>query len=182
MRNGIPAAGLSELAHEIREDAKQGIATYGVNVRWLSGSRAQVSTLPMTIGAHRVNRDFSWMVDEPRQLGGINHAPNPQEYLLSGIGACIMVGFAVGATVMGIQLSSLEVEVRSALDLAGFLEARPDAPVPMAGVEYTIRVAGDGTPEQFERLREQAQAHSPNAMSVARGVPLAGRVEVSTAA
>ena len=96
MRNGIPAAGLSELAHEIREDAKQGIATYGVNVRWLSGSRAQVSTLPMTIGAHRVNRDFRWMVDEPRQLGGVNHAPNPQEYLLSGVGACIMVGFAVG--------------------------------------------------------------------------------------
>ena len=51
MRNGIPAAGLSELAHEIREDAKQGIATYGVNVRWLSGTRAQVDTLPMTIGA-----------------------------------------------------------------------------------------------------------------------------------
>jgi uncharacterized OsmC-like protein len=178
MRNGIPAAGLSELAHEIRDDPKQGLATYGVNVRWVSGTRAQASTLPMTIGAHRVNRDFGWMIDEPRQLGGLNHAPNPQEYLLSGVGACIMVGFEVGATVMGIQLSQLEVEVRSTLDLAGFLELRPGAPVPMTGIEYAIRVAGDGTPEQFEQLRAQAEAHSPNAMSVLQGVPLSGRLEV----
>jgi hypothetical protein len=89
-----------------------------------------------------------------------------------------MVGFAVGATVMGIQLSSLAVEVRSTLDLAGFLETRPDAPVPMTGIEYTLHVAGDGTPEQFEQLRQQAQAHSPNAMSVLQGVPLSGRLEV----
>lgn len=181
MRNGIPAAGLSDLAHEIRDDPKQGIATYGVCVRWLSGTRAKVDTLPMTIGAHRVTRDFSWMIDEPRQLGGSNHAPNPQEYLLSGVGSCIMVGFAVGATVMGIQLSKLEVEVRSTLDLAGFLDLRPDAPVPMTSLEYTIRVAGDGTPEQFELLREQAQAHSPNAMSILRGVPLSGNVEIGDA-
>jgi uncharacterized OsmC-like protein len=179
MRNGIPAAGLSELAHEIRDNPKQGIATYGVNVRWLSGTRAQVSTLPMSIGVHRVNRDFSWMIDEPRQLGGANHAPNPQEYLLSGLGACLMVGFAVGATVMGIQLSTLEVEVRSTLDLAGFLDARKGAPVPMTGIEYTIKVDGDGTPEQYERLRQQAEAHSPNAMSLLKGVPLSGRLTVA---
>lgn len=178
MRNGIPAAGLSELVHEIRENPQQGIATYGVSVRWLSGTRAQVNTLPMTIGAHRVNRDFSWMVDEPRQLGGANHAPNPQEYVLSGLGACLMVGFAVGASVMGIQLATLEVEVRSRLDLAGFLAARDGAPVAMTGIEYAIRVCGDGTREQFEQLREQAQAHSPNAMSLLQGVPLAGRLEL----
>lgn len=182
MRNGIPAAGLSELAHEIRDNPKQGIATYGVSVRWLSGTRAQVNTLPMTIGAHRVNRDFAWMIDEPRQLGGANHAPNPQEYVLSGLGACLMVGFAVGASVMGIQLATLEVEVRSSLDLAGFLAAREGAPVAMTGIEYTVRVAGDGTPEQFEQLRQQAQAHSPNAMSLLQGVPLTGRLELANAA
>jgi uncharacterized OsmC-like protein len=182
MRNGIPAAGLSELAHEIRDNPKQGIATYGVTVRWLSGTRAQVSTLPMAIGAHCVNRDFSWMIDEPRQLGGANHAPNPQEYLLSGLGACIMVGFAVGATVMGIQLSALEVEVRSTLDLAGFLDARKGAPVPMTGIEYTVRVDGDGTAEQYEQLRQRAEAHSPNAMSMLQGVPLSGRLSLTQAA
>lgn len=182
MRNGLPAAGLSELAHEIGDDPKQGRASYGVALRWLSGARAEVQTLPMTIGAHRVARDFRWLVDEPRQLGGANHAPNPQEYLLSGLGACLMVGFAVGATVMGLQLDTLEVEVRSTLDLAGFLGVRVDAAVPMAGIEYLIRVAGDGTSEQFEQLRRRAEAHSPNAMSLRHGVPLSGKVVAANAA
>lgn len=181
MRNGISAAGLSELAHEIRDDPKQGVASYGVALRWLSGTRAEVRTLPMKIGAHRVHRDFGWQVDEPRQLGGANHAPNPQEYLLSGLGACLMVGFAVGATAMGIQLSTLEVEVRSTLDLAGFLGTRDDAPVAMAAIEYTVRVDGDGTAPQYEQLRRQAEAHSPNAMSLLRGVPLHGRVATTAA-
>lgn len=176
MRNGLPAAGLSELAHEIRDDPAQGIARYGVALRWLSGTRAQVTTLPATIGRQRVQREFTWLIDEPRQLGGTNHAPNPQEYLLSGLGACLMVGFAVGATVTGIQLETLEVEVHATLDLAGFFAAREGAPVPMTGIDYTIRVAGDGTSQQFEQLRRQAEAQSPNAMSLLRGVPIRGRL------
>jgi len=36
-----------------------------------------------------------------------------------------------------------------------------------------------GTPEQFEALRRAAQAHSPNAMSLATGVAIDGTVKVS---
>jgi uncharacterized OsmC-like protein len=178
MKNGISAAALSEFTEEIAADPKEGIASYRVVVRWQSGLKAQASALPMTIGGYHVNRDFSWEIDEPRQLGGANHAPNPQEYLLSGLAACLMVGFAVGATVKGIQLSKLHVEVSATVDLGGFLGARIDAPVPMTGVEYTICVEGDGTPEQYEELRRQAEAHSPNAMSLLKGVRLAGHLRI----
>ncbi len=177
MKNGISIAALSEMAHEIEADPAQGQASYGVVVQWLSGTRASVSTLPMMIGPHRVQRDFSWTIDEPRQLGGSNHGPNPQEYLLSGMGSCLMVAFAVGASVMGIQLSQLEVTVQAKLDLAGFLQVRPDAMVPLQAIDYQIRVSGDGTPEQYEQLRQQAQAHSPNAMSLQQGVRVSGTLE-----
>ncbi len=178
MRNGIPAAGLSELAHEIKQQPEQGRATYGVQVKWLSGTRAQASALPMQVGDQAVNRDFQWLIDEPRQMGGSNHGPNPQEYLLSGFGACMMVAYLVGASVMGIQLSQLAIEVRSELDLAGFLGVNDKAPVALKGITYVVRVTGDGTSEQFECLRETAQAHSPNAMSLAKGVVVTGSVEV----
>lgn len=174
MRNGIPAAALSEMKHEIQQHPAQGMAHYGVAIQWLSGTRAQVDTLPMRVGDQVVNRDFHWMIDEPKQMGGSNHAPNPQEYLMSGFGSCLMVAFLVGASIKGIQLSNLKIEVRSSLDLAGFLEAREGATVPLQGIDYTIHVAGDGTPEQFEELRVQAQAHSPNAMSLAQGVKVNG--------
>ncbi len=179
MKNGISAAALSEMAQEISANPLQGRAHYGVCVSWLSGTRANVSTLPMLIGEHRVARAFSWQIDEPRQLGGTNHAPNPQEYLLSGLGSCLMVAFAVGASVLGIQLAQLEVEVRGELDLAGFLQVRDDAKVALQHIRYTIRVLGDGTSEQYELLRQQAQAHSPNAMSLQNGVQLSGSLDLT---
>jgi len=179
MRNGVSATGLSELTAEIKAHPTQGTASYGVAVRWLSGTRSEARALPMRVGDQSVNRDFSWIIDEPKQLGGTNYGPNPQEYLLSGMGACVMVGFVVGASVMGIQLSQLEVEVRSSLDLAGFLEIREDAKIPLAGIQYVIRVAGDGTPEQFQMLHEKAIAHSPNAMSLKHGVPVTGELIIN---
>src|SRR5262249_40147995 len=88
----------------------------------------------------------------------------------------LMVAYLAGASVLGIQLSLLEIDVRSELDLAGFLATAADVPVQVKQISYVIRVAGDGTPEQFETLRHAAQAHSPNATSLATGVPVKGTV------
>jgi uncharacterized OsmC-like protein len=181
MRNGIPAAGLSELVHEIRQHPQQGLAHYGVELQWLSGTRSRATCLPMRVGDQHIHRSFEWLVDEPKQLGGSNHAPSPQEYLLSGMGSCLMVAFLVGASVMGIQLSRLSIELHGSLDLAGFTGAREGAPVALSGIRYLIRVAGDGSAEQFEQLRQQAQAHSPNAMSLAQGVAIDGSIEIASA-
>lgn len=51
MRNGIPAAGLSELAHDLRDNPARGRARHGVGLSWLSGTRAEVRTLPAPINA-----------------------------------------------------------------------------------------------------------------------------------
>lgn len=75
---------------------------------------------------HRfANRDFTWIIDEPKQMGGSNHAPNPQEYLLPGFGSCMMVAHLVGASVMCIQLAQLEIEVRREIGLGRFLAVNP---------------------------------------------------------
>ncbi|OUS32924.1 hypothetical protein A9R01_10325 ['Osedax' symbiont bacterium Rs2_46_30_T18] len=179
MRNAISVTGLSEFVNEIKEDAAEGVAKYGVQLDWQSGTRSKVTTLPMSIGPHTVSRDFSWEVDEPRQLLGCNHAPNPQEYLLSGIGACILVGFAVGASVLEIQLESLQVTVRGELNLAGFLDIDPQASVGFTELQYCIQVSGDGSDEQFELLRQTALKQSPNAMTVMNGAAINGELIIN---
>ncbi|MET1255995.1 OsmC family protein [Aliikangiella maris] len=178
MRNNISVSALSEFVNEVKNSPEEGIASYGVELDWQSGTRSKVRTLPMEIGPHKVSRDFSWTIDEPRQLLGTNHAPNPQEYLLSGMGACILVGFTVGASVMEIQLESLKVSVKGKLDLAGFLNAREGAPIPFEKIEYEIEVVGDGTPEQFEQLRQKAVNYSPNAMTIKNNVEIRGSLKI----
>lgn len=52
------------------------------------------------------------------------------------------------------------------------------AKVPLSGITYVVRVSGDGTAEQFERLRQTAQVHCPNVMSLATAVAVNGSVPV----
>ena len=179
MRNSISVSALSEYVNEIKESQAEGIAKYGVELNWESGTRSRVKALPMEIGPHRVNREFEWIIDEPRQLLGTNQAPNPQEYLLSGMGACILVSFTVGASIMEIQLESLKVTVKGELNLAGFLAVDPNAPVGFKTLNYIIEVSGDGSKEQFEQLKEKAIAHSPNAMTIMKGADLQGELIIS---
>jgi uncharacterized OsmC-like protein len=177
MKNGINLSALAEMSSEIQSIPSQGIAKYGVQLQWLSGTRSQARCLPMEVGDQKIYRDFQWLIDEPKQLGGSNHSPSPQEYLLSGFGSCMMVAFLVGASVMGIQLATLEIEVSSQLDLAGFLGVNEHALIELQGITYVIRVSGDGTQEQFEQLRQEAQRHSPNAMSMANAIRVQGCVQ-----
>lgn len=106
MRNSIPTAALSEFVNEVATAPEEALMDYGIEITWESGTRSRTDTKPMKIGPHQVNRSFSWKSDEPRQLMGNNHGPNPQELLLSGLGSCMMVSFIAGAP---LQVSNLNL-------------------------------------------------------------------------
>ena len=179
MKNAISVSALSEFTHEVKLDSAEGMVKYGVELDWQSGTRSRAKALSMEVGRHVVSRDFEWMIDEPRQILGTNQAPNPQEYLLSAIGSCILVAFTIGASMMDIQLEQLKVTVRGDLNLAGFLAVDDHAPVGFSRVDYHIEVVGDATLEQFEVLRQRAIAHSPNAMTIMKSVDLQGQLVIN---
>ncbi|WP_299949627.1 OsmC family protein [uncultured Ruegeria sp.] len=176
MRNSIPTAALSEFVNEVSGDPEEGLMSYGIEIDWESGTRARSSTKPMLVGPHKVSRSFTWKADEPRQLMGNNHGPNPQELLLSGLGSCMMVAFVAGATAEGIQLESVKIDFDGTLDLRGFMGLGTNAPVGFPEIRYTIHVTGDGTPEQFEELHNKAVKHSPNAQTIINPVALSGEI------
>lgn len=205
MKNGISIAALSEFAHEVRGAPAEGRAAYGVTLDWEAGTRATARADGMRIGTHRVARSFSWTVDEPRQLLGSNHAASPQEYLLSGLGGCILVSFLAGATTRGVRLESLDVTVEGEIDLRGFLGLAGDAeaaptdrppaeaapadgapagppepgavPTGFEGIRYSIRARGDAEPAVMEEIHREALLHSPNAATIRRPVALTGTLD-----
>ncbi|MDP2063881.1 MAG: OsmC family protein [Phaeovulum sp.] len=179
MRNSLPTAALSEFVNEVTGAPEEALMDYGVILDWESGTRSRAEAKPMRVGPHRVSRCFSWKVDEPRQLMGNNHGPNPQELLLSGLGACMMVAFVAGATAEGIQLESLRIDLDATLDLRGFLGIGSNSPVGFPEISYTIHVTADASPEQLAALHARAVAHSPNAQTILNPVALRGEI-VST--
>lgn len=176
MRNNIPTAALSEFVNEVSENPEEGIMKYGIEIDWESGTRSRTQTKPMLVGPHRVSRSFTWKADEPRQLMGNNHGPNPQELLLSGLGSCMMVSFIAGATAEGIQLESVKIDFEGILDLRGFMGLGTNSTVGFPEIRYKIHVTGDATQEQFEELHRKSVAHSPNAQTVVNPVQLHGEV------
>lgn len=176
MRNGIATAALSEFVNEVRETPEEAVMDYGINITWESGTRSHVEAKPMVIGGHKVSRKFSWKADEPRQLLGTNHAANPQELLLSGLGACMMVSFLAGASARGIQIEALEIDFSASLDLRGFMGVESNATAGFPQVDYTIKVTGEGSEEEFEDLHRVSVAHSPNAQTILNPVAMNGRV------
>lgn len=178
MLNGISVTGLSEFVEEVKSDSEQANASYEVNLEWETGTRSRVKTGPMVLGHHKFNRDFEWVIDEPKQLLGLNHGPNPQECLLGGIGGCMLVTYSVGASVMGIQLEKLQIKVRGELDLKGFLNVDDSSPVHLKSIHYQVNIAGDGTKEQFELLHQKVKEKSPNRMLVEKPVPIIGGLTI----
>ncbi len=178
MMNSISLAAVSELVNEIRESPDEGIADYAVQLDWQTGTRCQVRTQAMSLGPHKVNRNFAWTIDEPRQLGGTNHGPNPQEVLLSGLGSCLMVAYIIGASVLGVRLESLSLQVSGSIDLRGFFGIGEDPPVGFSGLSYRVEVTSDATEAQLQLLHKQVQERSPNRRTLAEGVHIQGEMIV----
>ena len=176
MRNSLPTAALSEFVNEVAEKPAEAVMAYGVGIDWESGTRSRTEVKPMRVGPHRVSRSFSGKADEPRQLMGNNHGPNPQELLLSGLGSCMMVSFIAGATAAGIQLESVRIDLDATLDLRGFLGIGSNASVGLPEIRYTIHVTADATEEQLADLHRKSVAHSPNAQSILNPVALKGEI------
>ena len=174
MLNGIDTAGLAGARDAIRAEPAAGIARYGVALDWKQGTQIEARALTMKVGAEEIARNFTWVVDEPPQLLGQSTGPTPQEYLMSGVGACIMVGFVVNAAVKGVALRSVRVTMGGSLDLAGFLNLRPDAQIKMAGLTYEIDADCDADEATLQDIARTAFEFSPNAMTAVHGVPVSG--------
>jgi uncharacterized OsmC-like protein len=182
MLNGIDTDGLAGARAAIRAEPAAGIARYGVALDWKQGTQIEAKALPMHVGADKIERNFKWVVDEPPQLLGQSSGPTPQEYLMSGVGACIMVGFVVNAAVKGVALKSLRITMGGSLDLAGFLNLRSDAQVKMTGLTYEIDVDADADDAVLQEIARVAFEFSPNAMSAVHGVSVTGGLKQKTAA
>ena len=58
-------------------------------------------------------------IDEPPELGGQNAVPNPVELVLAALGTCQEITYSAYASVMGIELISVKVNIKGKVNLKG---------------------------------------------------------------
>jgi hypothetical protein len=89
------------------------------------------------------------------------------------------VGYVAGASLHGITLDRLEIETTGQLDLRGFLGLDDAVPPGYEEIDYTVTIAGNGTPEQFEEIHRTVMQTSPNYFNLARPVRMNGRLTLA---
>jgi uncharacterized OsmC-like protein len=170
--NGIDVGALRASIEGISRDPAAGQTRWKVRSEWKGGTRTDHHVDGIEIGGQPIDRAFTLKVDEPHELCGTNEYANPQEYLLSGLNACMMVGYSAVAALMGIELTKLEVELAGDIDLRGFLGIDPHVAPGYEGLRQTVRLSGNATPEQLEELHRTVLATSPNFFNVTNSIPV----------
>ena len=83
-------------------------------------------------------RHFSFVVDEPQELGGTDEAPNPVEYLLGAYAGCLQIVANLVAKEQGIDPGNLRINVSGDLDPARFLSGSTGARAGFQSVKVDI--------------------------------------------
>ena len=178
VRNGIDVGKLMTLVEAIKQDPAQGQSRFGVTTRWLGGTRTETKVDGWELAGQRLPKDFTINIDEPKELCGTNTQANPQEYLFAAMNACLAATYVAACAVNGIELDCLEIETSGAIDLRGFLAIDARVPAGYEQIQYTVRIKGSGTPEQFEQIHKHVMATSPNYFNLNRPIAMAPRLVV----
>ena len=177
--NGIPVADVQALIEAVSADSSAGMTRWRVANTWRGGTTSRAHVDGFEIGGKHVCRSFGFDIDEPRELGGTNTVPNPQEYLLGALNACMTAGFVVLCALHGIKISRLEIATEGDIDLRGFLGIDASVSPGYDRLDSTVTVEGSATPQEFERILRAMVATSPNFHNVSRAIRVTPKLVVA---
>ncbi|HET9883014.1 MAG TPA: OsmC family protein [Candidatus Binatia bacterium] len=176
--NGIDVDALHEVIEEVKKDPSKALVEFKVKTGWKGQTRSETAVDSYKLGGKEIKRRFTINADEPIELLGENTSANPQELLMAALNACITVGYVAGAAVNGITLRKLEIETSGRLDLRGFLGLDSKVKPGYESLQYVVRIAGNGTAEQFKEIHENVMKTSPNYFNLSQPVKLDAKLEL----
>ena len=144
--------------------------------RWIGGAHNR-TTIKDFDGAGQVDtsRAEPFVLDagEPAVLVGTDTGPNPAEYLLHALAACVTTSLVYVAAARGVRLTEVESTLEGDINLNGALGI--DTEHHRNGFErirMTFRVRGDAPPETLREVVARGHGRSAVFDSVTRGVPV----------
>jgi uncharacterized OsmC-like protein len=127
------------------------------------------------------NSRQSFVISEPKHVGGLADAPTPLEYLLSGAVGCYAAVFAFYAAKLGVDYESFEAVARTDFDVRGHM--MPDAPFSgFQKVTIDIAVTSDAPAERLAEVERLALAGCPGIATLREPVAVETVLKVAPAA
>lgn len=164
----------SEIKHAIERNVK------AVSLRPSVGRSTAVTRVRLKGGLRCEVEDGEWKISVgmSTKYGGDGEAPNPGVLGRGALGSCLAVGYAMWAARMGVELTSLEVEVQADYDVRGELGVSPDVRPGYGAIRYVVTVSSPASEEDVMRVLDTADRCSSWVDNIANAVPVAREVRV----
>ncbi len=159
--NDVDLEAVGGLVGALQERPELAATTWSAEVRWTGGFRSEA----------RVREFAPLPSDEPAALGGTDGAPNPVEQLLASLGNCLAVGYAANASVAGIALHDVRIELSGDVDLHAFLGLR-DGHAGFDTIRVAVHLDSDAPAEELQALHTKVIGSSPVGHTLSRSIPL----------
>src|SRR5204862_6673258 len=128
--------------------------------RWLGGAHNR-TTIRDFYAANQedTSRADAFAVDagEPAILLGADTGPNPAEYLLHALAACLTTSIVYVAAARGVHLTEVESTLEGDMDVRGALGVDDEPRNGFERIGVSFRVTGNAPEEKLREVVERAQ-------------------------
>jgi uncharacterized OsmC-like protein len=176
IRNGVDTEALFGALDLIKEHRDIARFRFRATNRWIAGSHNR-TTIKDFYGAGQedTSRAEPFVIDagEPAVLLGTDTGPNPAEFVLHALAACVTTSLVYVAAARGVRLTEVESTLEGDINLLGTFGI--DTENHRNGYEQirmTFRVKGDAPPEKLREVVARGQARSAVFDIVTNGVPV----------
>ena len=182
IRNGVDTEQLFGTLDAIKADPSIARFQFRARNRWIDGAHNRTTIRDFyAANAEDTSRANDFVVDagEPAILLGSDSGPNPAEYLLHALAACLTTSLVYVAAARGVHLTEVESTLEGDMDVQGALGLSDEYRNGFERIRVSFRVAGDAPEEKLREIVARAQQRSAVFDMVGNGVPVT--VEVATA-
>jgi uncharacterized OsmC-like protein len=182
MRNGVDTAKLFGTLDAVKQQPEIAHFVFRVRNDWIDGSHNR-STIKDFYAALQedTSRETAFEIDagEPQILIGSDTGPNPAEFLLHALAACLTTSLVYVAAARGVRLTEVSSTLEGSMDVRGALGLSDDVRNGFDNIRVSFRIKGDAPEEKLREVAARAAQRSAVFDMVTNGVPVS--YEVATA-
>jgi uncharacterized OsmC-like protein len=182
IRNGVNTEQMFGTLDAVKADPTLAKFQFRARNRWIDGSHNRSTIRDFyAAGQEDTSRSEDFVLDagEPAILLGSDTGPNPAEYLLHALAACLTTAIVYVAAARRVRLTEVESTIEGDMDVQGTLGLSDEYRNGFEQIRISFRVKGEAPDEKLREVVARAAQRSAVFDMVTNGVPVA--VDVATA-
>jgi uncharacterized OsmC-like protein len=174
-RNGVDTEQLYGTLDAIKAQPELGVFQFRAANRWIDGAHNR-TTIRGFYGAGQedMTRESEFVLDagEPAILLGHDTGPNPAEYLLHALAACLTTSLVYVAAARKVRLTHVESRLEGDMNVRGAFGLSDEVRNGFTSIRIAFTVKGEASEEKLRELVARAQERSAVYDIVTNGVPV----------